>query len=277
MDVKTKKKNLKEIINNCKGYRTINEFLRDSSIESMSFLHVLDDKNEFFELTKITIQKILVNADRNLNKDIIKYELTSLIDDKNKGLEIQRGQIYWVDFGSNTIGTEQGGVRPALIIQNDRGNTNSPAVVAIAITSKLKSMHLPVHVVIDDLESCGLTENSMVLTEQVKTIDKSRVVGYIGECPHFLMKKIEKAIKIEFDILNPVNIIEFVEEFSTKFNLKDSFKAVLAREMQEFFKINNIDYVDIGDYVTECKRSTVFKNATNTSKTSQQNPMAYAM
>ena len=272
MDVKTKKKNLKEIINNCKGYRTINEFLRDSSIESMSFLHVLDDKNEFFELTKITIQKILVNADRNLNKNIIEYELTSLLDDKDKNLDIQRGQIYWVDFGSNTTGAEQGGIRPALVIQNNIGNSKSPAIVAIAITSKLKSMHLPVHVVIDDLESCGLTENSMVLTEQVKTIDKSRVVGYIGECPHFLMKKIEKAIKIEFDILNPVNIIEFVEGFATKFNLKDSFKAVLAREMQEFFKINDIDFVDIGDYIVECKRSTVFKN-----KSAQQKSVAYAM
>ena len=91
---------------------------------------------------------------------------------------IKRGDMFYADL-SPVIGSEQGGMRPVLIIQNDLGNKYSPTVIAAAITSQTGKNKLPTHIEIDS-EDCGLKNNSVVLAEQIRTIDKSRLKEKIG-------------------------------------------------------------------------------------------------
>ena len=90
--------------------------------------------------------------------------------------EIRRGDIYYADL-SPVVGSEQGGIRPVLVIQNNTGNAYSPTVIVAAVTSKPKTK-LPTHVILRDRK--GLEKNSVVLLEQVRTIDKSRLREYVG-------------------------------------------------------------------------------------------------
>ena len=91
---------------------------------------------------------------------------------------IKRGDMFYADL-SPVVGSEQGGIRPVLIIQNDLGNKYSPTVIAAAITSQTNKAKLPTHIEIDS-KDCGLKNNSVILTEQIRTIDKSRLKEKIG-------------------------------------------------------------------------------------------------
>ena len=95
-----------------------------------------------------------------------------------KKMVIKRGDMFYADL-SPVVGSEQGGIRPVLIIQNDLGNKYSPTVIAAAITSQTGKTKLPTHIEIGT-ENCGLKNNSVVLTEQIRTIDKSRLKEKIG-------------------------------------------------------------------------------------------------
>ena len=94
---------------------------------------------------------------------------------------IKRGEIYFADL-SPVIGSEQGGVRPVLVVQNDVGNKFSPTIIAAAITSQLEKAKLPTHIQLP-AEKYGLPKNSIVLLEQIRTIDKKRLKEKIGELP----------------------------------------------------------------------------------------------
>ena len=94
-------------------------------------------------------------------------------------MEIKRGEIYYADLRP-VIGSEQNGIRPVLIIQNDVGNHYSPTVIAAAITSRKRGRNMPTHVSVPD-EQPGLNKCSTVLLEQVRTIDKERLKEYIGQ------------------------------------------------------------------------------------------------
>ena len=107
-----------------------------------------------------------------------------------KDMQIRRGDMFYADL-SPVVGSEQGGIRPVLIIQNDLGNKYSPTVIAAAITSQTGKAKLPTHIEIDS-SSCGLKSNSVVLTEQIRTIDKSRLKERIG---HIDDEKIIERIK----------------------------------------------------------------------------------
>lgn len=252
-----KKITLRDAIKEAKGWYELNQFLGICSINPIKFKRSIDLKDDYFHIDKITIQKILVNIDKNANKQKVENKLYSLTDN-NADLEISRGQIYWIDFGTNNIGSEQNSIRPALVIQNNIGNKYSPTIVVIAITTALKAKHMPTHVLMDEIKECGLQEESMVLTEVVRTIDKKRVVGYIGECPTYLMRKIEKALKIEFDLFNPIDVIEFVEQFANKFNLQNKFKLALVTEMKKYLETNNIDIKEnIDNYVLNLKEDII--------------------
>lgn len=111
---------------------------------------------------------------------------------------IKRGDIYYADL-SPVIGSEQGGIRPVLVVQNDVGNKYSPTVIAAAITSQINKAKLPTHIEIDALEY-GLTKDSVVLLEQVRTIDKKRLKEKIGHIDEPLMGKVNEAITISFGI-----------------------------------------------------------------------------
>ena len=103
---------------------------------------------------------------------------------------IRRGDIYQADLNP-VFGSEQGGYRPVLVIQNNRGNKYSPTVIVAAITSRLKTK-LPTHVSLRNIK--GLDKNSVVLLEQVRTIDKKRLDNYIGTLTKEQMQKIDKAL-----------------------------------------------------------------------------------
>lgn len=111
---------------------------------------------------------------------------------------VRRGDIYYADL-SPVIGSEQGGVRPVLIVQNDIGNKYSPTVIAAAITSQINKAKLPTHIEISAVDY-GLAKDSVVLLEQVRTIDKRRLKEKIGHLDRELMLEVNEAIEISFGL-----------------------------------------------------------------------------
>ena len=115
---------------------------------------------------------------------------------------VRRGDIYYADL-SPVVGSEQGGMRPVLIIQNDTGNRHSPTVIAAAITSQTGKANLPTHISLA-ARSCGLTRDSVILLEQVRTLDKSRLRERMGRVDGELMERIDAAIAVSFGCYIPV-------------------------------------------------------------------------
>ena len=113
---------------------------------------------------------------------------------------IRRGDIYYADLRP-VVGSEQGGVRPVLIIQNDMGNRHSPTVIAAAITSQKEKAKLPTHIDLNAV-SCGLSKDSVVLLEQIRTIDKKRLKERMGELDPNSMSKVNSALSISFGLGN---------------------------------------------------------------------------
>lgn len=111
---------------------------------------------------------------------------------------IKRGDIFYADL-SPVIGSEQGGVRPVLIVQNDVGNKYSPTVIAAAITSQINKAKLPTHIEISAQEY-GLVKDSVILLEQIRTIDKKRLREKIGHLDDELMEKVNDAINVSFGL-----------------------------------------------------------------------------
>jgi len=107
---------------------------------------------------------------------------------------IKRGELYLADL-SPVMGSEQGGVRPVLVIQNDIGNKYSPTIIVSAITSRLYKAKLPTHISLD-ANSFGLSKDSIILLEQIRTIDKLRLKEKIGELNAIKMKEVDKALLI---------------------------------------------------------------------------------
>lgn len=111
---------------------------------------------------------------------------------------VKRGDIFYADL-SPVIGSEQGGIRPVLVVQNDIGNKFSPTVICAAITSKINKAKLPTHVEIDATEY-ELVKNSVILLEQIRTIDKKRLKEKICHLDNELMKQVDKGLKISFGV-----------------------------------------------------------------------------
>lgn len=117
-------------------------------------------------------------------------------------MSIRRGDIYYADL-SPVVGSEQGGIRPVLIVQNDVGNRFSPTVIAAAITSQSDKTKLPTHIQVDAVGS-GLAKDSIVLLEQVRTIDKKRLKEKMGALDDSYMSRIDQALSVSFG-LGPVS------------------------------------------------------------------------
>lgn len=111
---------------------------------------------------------------------------------------IKRGDIFYADLRP-VVGSEQGGVRPVMIIQNDTGNKHSPTVICAAITSKMNKAKLPTHVELQ-ASKYGLVKDSVILLEQVRTIDKSRLREKVCRLDKNLLKKIDKALIISLSL-----------------------------------------------------------------------------
>ena len=113
-------------------------------------------------------------------------------------MSVKRGEIYYADL-SPVVGSEQGGVRPVLIVQNNMGNRHSPTVIAAAITSQKEKNKLPTHIEIS-APQCGLSKNSIVLLEQVRTIDKKRLKERMGELDEKAMHRVNNALSVSFGL-----------------------------------------------------------------------------
>lgn len=111
---------------------------------------------------------------------------------------VHRGDIYYADL-SPVVGSEQGGVRPVLIVQNDVGNKFSPTVIAAAITSRHDKADLPTHIEVN-AENSGLLKDSVVLLEQVRTIDKHRLKEKMGTLDSSSMNRVNRALSISFGL-----------------------------------------------------------------------------
>ena len=113
-------------------------------------------------------------------------------------MSVKRGDIFYADL-SPVVGSEQGGLRPVLIIQNDIGNRYSPTVIAAAITSRLSKTHLPTHIDIY-AEKAGLSKDSVILLEQVRTLDKRRLKEKMGHLDDDVMQVVNSAIAVSFGL-----------------------------------------------------------------------------
>ena len=111
---------------------------------------------------------------------------------------VKRGDIFYADL-SPVVGSEQGGMRPVLIVQNDTGNKHSPTVIAEAITSQTGKARLPTHIELN-AQSVGLSRDSVILLEQVRTIDKSRLRERMGKLDDTTMTKVDNAIAVSFGL-----------------------------------------------------------------------------
>ena len=111
---------------------------------------------------------------------------------------IKRGDIFYADLRP-VVGSEQGGIRPVLIIQNNVGNRHSPTVICAAITSKMNKAKLPTHIEIN-AELYGIEKDSVILLEQLRTIDKRRLKDKVCHLDEGILKKIDRALMISLDL-----------------------------------------------------------------------------
>ena len=118
-------------------------------------------------------------------------------------MNIKRGDIYYADL-SPVVGSEQGGLRPVLIVQNDIGNRYSPTVIAAAITSRMGKTKLPTHIDVY-ADKVGLAKDSVILLEQIRTLDKRRLKEKMGHLDDTVMRQVNNAISISFGLPEPVD------------------------------------------------------------------------
>ncbi|MFD0671383.1 type II toxin-antitoxin system PemK/MazF family toxin [Cohnella sp. GCM10027633] len=113
---------------------------------------------------------------------------------------VKRGDVYYADL-SPVVGSEQGGVRPVLVIQNDIGNRFSPTVIVAAITAQIQKAKLPTHVEIE-AKSHGMERDSVILLEQIRTIDKQRLTDKITHLEDETMRKVDEALQISVGLID---------------------------------------------------------------------------
>lgn len=113
-------------------------------------------------------------------------------------MQVKRGDIYYADL-SPVVGSEQGGIRPVLIIQNDIGNRHSPTVICAAITSRMNKAKLPTHIEVS-ANRYHIVKNSVILLEQIRTIDKLRLRELVCHVDKELMKKVDEALRISLEL-----------------------------------------------------------------------------
>ena len=115
-----------------------------------------------------------------------------------KERHILRGDIYYADLRP-AVGSEQNGIRPVLIVQNNVGNRHSPTVIAAAITSRRTKTKLPTHVCVGKVP--GMHSGSLILLEQIRTLDKSRLLDYVGSVPLNTMREVDRALQVSIGIM----------------------------------------------------------------------------
>lgn len=202
-------------------------------------------------------------------KNRLQLENKPEIKKENKILRtVKRSDIYYANMGSGE-GSEQSGIRPVVIIQNDLGNTYSPTVIVATITSQLSKAKLPTHVLIQDYEKYGLNKESVVLLEQLRTIDKKRLLQYVGTLDELMMAKVDRAMSISVDLSKklPIDMIKIDRYIKNKIKneldyihriesiIADTESAIVRRNLleerqsyldnlEEYCKNNGLNYRD---------------------------------
>ena len=138
------------------------------------------------------MKRCILCHDRGLSK------VLSALMEREYSLTIRRGDIFYADL-SPVVGSEQGGLRPVLIVQNDTGNKFSPTVIAAAITSQTSKAKLPTHIEVY-ADQYGLSKDSVVLLEQIRTIDKQRLKERMGHLDDSSMRHVDEALTISFGL-----------------------------------------------------------------------------
>lgn len=128
-------------------------------------------------------------------------------------MNIKRGDIYYADL-SPVVGSEQSGVRPILIIQNDIGNRYSPTIIGVPITSKAK-ISMPTHIAIEG-NKYGLDKDSIILAEQIRTLDKSRLKERVGRLDKKLLEQVKKAIEISCGLRGKISFEQYIKYLNSK-------------------------------------------------------------
>lgn len=156
-------------------------------------------KKGYIEMAGINLEYSMIGSEYMLD-DVNEYEawICGVWLLKMANIVVKRGEIFYADL-SPVIGSEQGGIRPVIIIQNDIGNRYSPTVIVAAITSQINKAKLPIHVEISS-EEYGLNRDSVVLLEQIRTLDKRRLKEKIGHMTEADMKKVDKALAISLNL-----------------------------------------------------------------------------
>lgn len=129
-------------------------------------------------------------------------------------MSIKRGDIYYADL-SPVVGSEQSGIRPILIIQNDIGNKYSPTIIGVPITSKVK-ISMPTHILIEG-NKYGLDKDSIILTEQIRTLDKSRLKERVGRLDKKVLEQVKKAIEISCGLRGKLKFEEYIKYIKERF------------------------------------------------------------
>lgn len=227
--------NLAKLIIKAKGNNTTYQFAQICLI-NYNYLDKLV-KGQITEFpTRNELRRISDNSQGRVSYEQL-LNVCNYSDNSNKEIfNVKQWEIYWVDFGNNNVGSEQNGVRPAVIIQNNIGNKYSPTVIAATITSQINKAKLPTHVEIK-VEECGLEKDSVILIEQNRTIDKIRLISFIGVCPEHIIKKLNKAICIEFGIVEQFNYeiaYEYIEQIVCSKKIEKQFGKI-----SEIIKIKN--------------------------------------
>ena len=188
----------------------INDKIEKSSrVNKKSLIQYIDEdiseefeeimKKGYIEMAEINLEYSMMGSEYMLD-DVNEYEawICGVWLLKMANIVVKRGEIFYADL-SPVIGSEQGGIRPVIIIQNDIGNRYSPTVIVAAITSQINKAKLPIHVEISS-EEYGLNRDSVVLLEQIRTLDKRRLKEKIGHMTEADMKKVNKALSISLNL-----------------------------------------------------------------------------
>ena len=140
-------------------------------------------------------------------------------------MHIYKGDIFYADL-TPVVGCEQGGVRPILVVQNNTGNRYSPTVIVAAITSRTGKQHLPTHIRLGEPQN-GLRQNSLVLLEQVRTIDRSRLRDYIGTLTDRQLREVDEALAVSFGL----ELAEEPRAGSNRQYVKEDFRWTILRTL----------------------------------------------
>jgi mRNA interferase MazF len=178
----------------------------------------------------------------------------------NLNLEVKRGDIYLTTL-DGCVGSEQGGVRPVIIMQNDIGNRFSPTAIGVSVTSEINKAKLPTHV---EIVGYGLEKQSVILAEQIRTIDKKRIIKYIGHLDEYMMEKVENALRVSLKIGDTQKekiakdkalkiekiecVLATLSQYGQTDNIvyKDKLKTreLYLNDLENFCSINKLNYKD---------------------------------